>query len=439
MCFMVANQKHSGWARRPTHSLLVLGILAVFVAACLCALLPNGARAAGRAPVAHSAATGCASPYPATRDRSNPLDLPVAPGSNPLNGARFTDPGAFGGNYAATAIAQLLGINPESLSPTQSWAQFQQQIESGPQQAKLNADPALAKQVNALAMIASQPQAQRISTYSWGGTPSGIAKQTHKLFCQIAASDPGSVPIISTYFLHPNLGGCATTKQINAYMPRFKAQINAMVRATGRHPAVYLLELDALGSSVCMSRGGSMPAWEAALRYEMHAVQSLPHTVVYIEGGYSDSNSVGYTAKALKALHVNRIRGFFTNDTHNQWTSTTVAWASKVAKRTGSHFIVNTSDNGQGPKLNPHPTTQGVEDTCNPLGRGPGIEDTTATGFHFADAFLWTHPPGMSGGSCNGGPSSGTFFTAMAEGEATRANSQLGPGYPSSPYGLPTL
>jgi endoglucanase len=424
---------------RPSLQLMILGTLAVLVAGFLCALLPHGASAAGRAPVAHSAKTGCASPYPAKRDPSNPLDLSVAPGSNPLNGARFTDPGAYGGNYAATAIAQLLGINPKSLSPTQSWAQFAQQIESGPQQAKLNADPALAKKVDELALIASQPQAQRVSTYSWGGTPDGIYKQTSKDFCQIGASDPGTIPIFTTYFLHPNLGGCSTTSQIDAYMPKFKRQIRAMAKATGRHPAVFLLELDAIGSSACMARHGALPAWEAALRYEMHAMQSLPHTVVYIEGGYSDSNSVGYTARALKAIHVNTIRGFFTNDTHNAWTSSTVQWATKIAAKTGAHFIVNTSDNGQGPKLNPHPTTQGVEDTCNPLGRGPGIEDTTATGFHFADAFLWTHPPGMSGGSCNGGPSSGTFFTAMAEGEATRANSQLGPGYPSSPYGLPTL
>ncbi len=436
--FMVAIRKRFEHALRPSGSPLTLGLLAVLVFACLGALLPHGALAAGHRPVAHAAKTGCASPYPATRDPSNPLDLPVPPGSNPLNGARFTDPGAYGGNYAATAIAQLLGINPKSLSPTQSWAQFAQQIESGPQQAKLDANPALAKQVNELAMIADQPQAQRISTYSWGGTPSGIAKQTRKLFCQIVASDPGTVPIITTYFLHPNLGGCATTDQINAYMPRFKKQINAMVHATGRRPAVYLLELDAIGSSVCMAHNGSLPAWEAALRYEMQAVQSLPHTVVYIEGGYSDSNSVGYTARVLKAINVNSIRGFFTNDTHNQWTSSTAAWATKVANRTGSHFIVNTSDNGQGPKLNPHPQTQGVEDLCNPPGRGIGIEDTTDTGFADADAFLWTHSPGMSAGTCGGGPSGG-FWPAKAESEAALANAQMGPGFPSVPWSAPAL
>jgi len=422
--------------RHTTRSRLL--ILAVLVAGFLSALLPHGALAAGRAPLAHAAKTGCASPYPAKRDPANPLNLPAAPGSNPLNGARFSDPGAYGGNYAATAIANLLGINPESLSPTQSWAQFEQQIESGPQQAKLDADPALAKQVDALAMIASQPQAQRISTYSWGGTPSGIAKQTRKLFCQIAASDPGTVPLITTYFLHPNLGGCATTAQINAYMPKFKKQINAMAKVTGRRPAVFLLELDAIGSSVCMARNGALPAWEAALRYEMHAVQSLPHTVVYVEGGYSDANSVGYTARILKAIDIDSIRGFFTNDTHNQWTSSTVDWATRVAHRSGAHFIVNTSDNGKGPKLNPHPKTQGIENLCNPPRRGLGIPDTTDTGSAWADGFLWTHSPGMSAGTCGGGPASG-FWVAKAESEAALANGQLGPGFPSQPYGAPTL
>ena len=54
----------------------------------------------------------------------------------------------------------------------------------------------------------------------------------------------------------------------------------------------------------------------------------------------------------------------------------------KVAKRThGAHFIVNTSSNGQGPKLNPHPTTQGVEDLCNPPGRGLGPKFNTDTGY----------------------------------------------------------
>jgi hypothetical protein len=171
---MVALMKPFPGVSRPWRSLVVIAALA---AACAVALVPHGAHAAARTPVAHAAVHhGCAQPYPAQRDPSNPLDLANAPGANPLNGARFTDPGAYGGNYAATAIAQLLGINVNSLSPTQDWAGFEHQIQSGAQQSKLNHDPALAKQVDELTMIADQPQAQRISTFSWGGTPSGIGK-----------------------------------------------------------------------------------------------------------------------------------------------------------------------------------------------------------------------------------------------------------------------
>ncbi len=349
------------------------------------------------------------------------------------------DPGPSRGNYAATTIAKLLGINVAQIPPTESWASFERQIETGPPQRKLASDPALATKVDELALIARQPQAQRISTYSWGGTPSGIFKQTRKVFCTIEASDPGTIPIISTYFLHPNLHGCPTTAQIDGYMPRFRRQIRAMAKATGRHPAVYLLELDAIGSSGCIARQGAMPAWEAALRFEMRTVEALPHTVVYVEGGYSDSNTPRYAARILNAVRVQRIQGFFTNDTHNQWTSNEVRYGLRISRRTGgAHFIVNTSDNGRGPKLNAHPGRQGVEDLCNPPGRGVGIPDTTDTGHPTADAFLWTHPPGISGGTCNGGPGGG-FWPAKAEAEASRANDRLGPATPSRPYYAPRL
>lgn len=422
---------------RLTHR--ILPALAAAALASLLVLTLTASRSAGRT-VAHAdahAAAACPG-QSAPRDPANPLALATAPGANPLAGAQFMVPGPYSG-AAAGAIAKLLGIDPKSLSSAESWAAFETDLQSGPLHAKLAGDPTLAAQVDELALVASQPEVQRISIYSWGGTPAGIYKQTHKDFCQIAATDPGTVPILSTYFLHPKLGGCATTAQIEAYMPRFHALVHAMARATGDRPAVFLLELDALGSSSCMARHGSLPAWEAALRYEMKAVASLPHTVVYVEGGYADSNSVRYTVRALKALDVGTIRGFFTNDTHEDWTSNEVRWANAIAARTGAHYIVDTADNGRGPLLNRHPTTEGVEDLCNPPGRGLGIQDTTGTGVPYADAYLWTHPPGNSSGSCNGGPPPGQFWPARAEAEATRANAQLGPGYPSEPYAVPAL
>ena len=413
-------------------------VRARLIAVALVAAAGLGAYAVMSAAPAHSAvphdAQQCPEPsVSGQRNPSNPLALPNSPGADPLNGANFYVPGPRKG-AAAGAIAQLVGLNPQTMSVSESWADFQARLGRGAIADKLAHNRGLAHKVAMLSKIASEPEPQRISIYSMGGGPGAIFAQTQKVICQNATADPGAIVAFNTYFLHPTLGGCANAAQVHAYMPTFKRQINEMAAAIDKRPALILAEIDALGSSSCIARHGGLSAWEAALRYEVDTFEALPHTAVYVEGGYSDSNSVGYTAKALNAIGVNKIQGFFTNDTHNQWTINEIRWATKIAKRThGAHFIVNTSSNGQGPKLNPHPTTQGVEDLCNPPGRGLGPKFNTDTGFPYADAFMWTHPPGNASG-CGGGPSAGVFWPAYAIGLAQRANQKLGPGFPSRPY-----
>jgi hypothetical protein len=421
------GSSHPRRARAPRAICSLFAVLAVF--ALIGAI---GSSDASAHATAH-AAQQCNASSPAQRDPANPLDLPQTPGANPLTGAQFFVPGPAKGS-AAGAIAQLLGLDPETMPVDESWASFARQLAFGPLHDKLVANPGLAHNVALLSKIASQPEAQRISSFSWGGTPGGIFKQTQKILCDNLTADPGAIPIFNTYFLHPVLGGCPTPKQVSGYMPLFHSRIDAMAQAVGRHPAVFLLELDAIGSSSCVAKMGAMPEWEAALRYEMKAMQALPHTLVYVEGGYSDSNSVGYTARILNAIGVNSIRGFFTNDTHEAWTNDEARWATAIAKKThGAHFVVDTADNGTGPLRNLDRVDNGNEDLCNPPGRGLGPLTTTLTGYQYADAWMWTHPPGNSSG-CGGGPPGGVFWPARAEGEASRASNQLGPGLPSRPY-----
>jgi hypothetical protein len=378
----------------------------------------------------------CADPYPAARNPDDPLMLPVAPGrTDPLRGANFFVDGPTHG-AAAGEIARLLGIDPNlpighwlpAFKDSDSWTTFEQHVTRVlPRQSA-----SVQHKIELLQKIANEPEAQRISNGAEGGNTGDF---TRKLFCHNFTADPGGIPIISTYFLHEVLGGCPTTAQIDAYMPLFKRHVNAVLRWTGRRPVVYLLELDAIGSSGCISRIGSMRTWEAALRYEVDRFATLPHAVVYVEAGYSDGPRPRYSARILNAIHIRRIRGFFTNDTHENWTSREIKWGNAVSRMThGAHFVINTAQNGHGPLHNRHPRTEGANDLCNPPGRGLGPRPNTDTGFRHVDAFLWTHVPGNSSGSCNGGPPSGVFWPARAEHLAARANGRLGPGYPSRPY-----
>jgi Glycosyl hydrolases family 6 len=413
---------------RGSRSLLLAAALAVLTgAAVVTQAVGHGASA--------RQARGCASHHSSRRDPSNPLDLPRAPGSDPLRGAHFFVDGPRHGQ-AAGAIAQLLGINPTRYPDNYSWARFKRDLEHGRLARKFAGRPYLSYQVQELEKIAGQSEAQRFSIYSAGGGPGKIFQQVQKMFCSKLTADPGSIPIVTTAFVRPVVHNCPSSGEIQAAYPELRRRIGELVAGTGNHPVVYLLDIDGYGSSSCMFRNGTLGDYEALLRTEVDMMTAIPHAVVYLEAGYSDSNSAAYTARALNNTDIGRIRGFFTNDTHFQWTINEVRWATRIARAThGAHFIVNTAQNGSGPKLNPHPVTQGIEELCNPPGRAIGPRGTTKTGFRYADAFLWAVVPGGSSGDCGrGDPPGSTFWPARAVAMASRANERLGPGWPSRPY-----
>ena len=104
--------------------------LALSLAFALAALV-SVSTAGARRPAAHAAdAQQCADPYPATRDTSNPLDLPTAPGADPLTGANFFVDGPAHGE-AAGAIEKLLGLNPSNYPDDYSWGAVRGQPRHG--------------------------------------------------------------------------------------------------------------------------------------------------------------------------------------------------------------------------------------------------------------------------------------------------------------------
>jgi len=439
------------------------------LAALAAAMLLSITAAAANRPRAHAAyVSECSdSQYPATRDPSNPLDLLTPPGPDPLHGAHFFVDGPRHGD-AAGGIEQLLGLSPTSYPDDYSWAQFEQDLASPPLSSTLSGSPGLAHDVQLLEKIGDEEETQNLSLYSGGGGPGAVFGQVQKLLCHNLTADhtPHTVPVFTTFFVYPKGKFCPSLSAILANGPTFRRQIDELATGTGRHPVVYLLEIDSVGTSTCLSRRARR-AWETDLRYEIVKMSALPHTVVYVEAGSSDEASAAYVVKMLDAICVVRIhrqlvnvcaqmRGFFTNDTHFNWSINEIKWANQVSaglqklifkqikQQYTPYFVVNTSQNGRGPKLNPHPRTQGSEDLCNPPGRGLGRKPTADTAptfdghtfFPRLDAFLWTGVPGRSHGStCHPGDAPpGVWFARFALELAANANQQLGPAYPGQPY-----
>ena len=413
-------------------------------AAVVCALLAviGVGSAWGKRP-ADKPAPACAIPELTTpRDPANPLALPTAPtNGDPLFGAHFFVDGPRHGQ-AAGAIASMLGMNPMSFSDSYSWSQFQSTYGSmfNPQEL-------------ALAKIAGQQETQDISLYAEGGGPGAIYAQTTKILCDNAAADPNpvTVPVFSTFFIYPNGQFCPALPALQRWQPTFKRDVNEMAGAIGWRRAVIFMEIDSIGTSSCLKKK-PLKLWLHDISWEAKTFGALSHAVVYEEAGYSDAGTPMWTANRLWQAGVNQVEGFYTNGTHFAWSSNEIKWAERIVtildkKSHGTyeaHFVVNTAQNGQGPKLNPHPVTQGIENLCNPPGRGlgrmpTGDVDPTSDGLTFKglDGFMWTGVPGRSHNSnCPGGPwqPAGVFDPRFALELADNANQKLGLGYPSEPY-----
>jgi endoglucanase len=394
----------------------------------------------------------CASPnVESPRDPANPLAIPAVGGyvdpllrHDPLRGAHFFVDGPKHGQGAG-AVARALGLNPEASPVNQSWAGF------ASRHARAIARNRTASE---LSKIAGQEETQNVSQYSEGGGPGAIYGQTHKILCTNLRSDhtPATVAVFSTYFIYPSGLACPSLDVLERWQGRFHRYVNEMARAINRRRAVVLEEIDSTVLSSCLG-GAALRLWEGDLRYESQQFSRLPHTVVYAEAGYSDARGPRWTARRLWQEGVYQVRGFFTNDTHFVWSSDEISWATKVVRflsgishgRYHAHFVVNTAQNGQGPKRNPHPFHQGNENLCNPPGRGLGriptgdVVPATTDGLRLPnlDGFLWTGVPGRSHNSnCPGGPwkPPGVFDPRFALELAENADQRLGPGYPSHPY-----
>jgi endoglucanase len=298
-----------------------------------------------------------------TRDALNPLGLdPPPPGTNPLEGARFyTNPSR---NLAGTVIQQIRHSKPGAAA--------------------------------LLRVIAEQPETKRFGAFN--DQPGAAVAQ---YLATAHRDDPGAIPLISTYRLkHVSCGGYSDSpEEVDSY----KRWYEAFARGIGSQRVVLFYEIDALITTKCLSRAGLRRRLDE-VRTAIGLLAALPRTVVYVDAGAGDAHNGRYIARLLRRVGVSRIQGFFTNSTHQNWTSREIRYGRDLVRRLGGkpHYVINTAANGRGPLIPKDRVRFGNSFRCNAPGRGLGPKPTSVVPprYRNLDGLFWIGNPGRSAGRC---------------------------------------
>ncbi len=323
---------------------------------------------------------------------------------------------------------------------------------------------------NALMIAAMELTPQAVWLTS--GTPAAVGAQVQTILQGAAGQQ--TVPVMVLYNIPGrdcgsySAGGAENTAA-------YEAWIDAIAQQLGTSKAIFIVEPDAIANlpSDCGYPATVDSTELTTERYTQinYAVQTIeadaPNALVYLDGGNSNWQAVPVIASRLMTAGLAKAQGFFTNVSNfresnyeakfDTWVSECVAFANNPADggwRLGNysycasqyyspegpvnpndistwgytdqwyaanlgtavpttHFVVDTSRNGQGP-LNtavyasaPYNQPASVVTTltggtwCNPPGAGLGYRPTANTGYPLLDAVLWIKTPGQSDGTCD--------------------------------------
>ncbi|MBW3535229.1 MAG: glycoside hydrolase family 6 protein [Gemmatimonadetes bacterium] len=192
----------------------------------------------------------------------------------------------------------------------------------------------------------------------------------------------------------------------------YRSWIRAFAEGLAGRPAAVVLEPDGLALMGCLSDAQQQE--RLALLADAVEVLSAGGAWVYLDAGHARWHPAATTADRLLAAGVAQAAGFALNVSNFVADGESVLYGESVSDLLGgARFIVDSSRNGLGPADG--------DEWCNPDGRALGTRPTTVTGHDRVDAFLWIKRPGESDGTCNGGPSAGSWWADYALGLAKRA------------------
>lgn len=250
-------------------------------------------------------------------------------------------------------------------------------------------------EARAIRQIASQPVA------IWLGDWYSRAQLVTVIDSAVAeAAKTGRTPSFVTYAVPDRDCGGYSSGGLTA--SQYTAWNQTIATTLRGHRSIVLVEPDSLAM---LSNCPSLAAERLPLIKSAVETLAAAGVVTYLDAGNSNWVAPATMASRLQAAGIASARGFFTNVSNFYPVANEVSYANKVSALTShSHYVVDVSRNGQGWKGT----------WCNPSGAGLGLNPAVASGSTSLDATLWVKTPGASDGTCNGGPSAGTWWERYA-------------------------
>lgn len=259
-----------------------------------------------------------------------------------------------------------------------------------------NSQPTQAEQIK---KIAEQPTAK------WFGGWSGNVQNAVSEYLARVPADKTAVLVAynipwrdcSGY----SVGGANSTEG-------YKEWIQGFANGIQGKKTMVILEPDALSLTTCLT-AQQLQERSQALSFATQTLKAAG-AQVYLDAGHSQWMAADSMAQRLQAAGVAQADGFSLNVSNYNTTEVETAYGQQLSGLVGGKpFVIDTSRNGSGSN----------GEWCNPSGRSLGLRPTLQTGKDKVAAYLWTKYPGESDGSCNGGPSAGTWWPEYALGLAT--------------------
>lgn len=234
-----------------------------------------------------------------------------------------------------------------------------------------------------------------------GGWNSDVTNDVEKVMD--ASKQQNAIPTFVAYNIPNRDCGSYSAGGVSS-KDAYLSWINKVSTGIGSGEAIVILEPDALPSIDCLSDSAKNDRY-AMLSSAIDILSSNAKTHVYLDAGNATWISATEMAKRLNTVGISKASGFSLNVSGFVSTSESTAYGEALSRLVNNkHFVIDTSRNGSGSN----------GEWCNPSGRTLGNKPTFVTGNPLIDAYLWIKTPGESDGTCNGGPSAGTWWPENA-------------------------